>query len=895
MNNIIGSKWYKVDFHCHSPASDDFPRNSTQPKCSNREWLLTQMSNKIDCVILSDHNTAKGLDPIRNTLKELEDENKTNPDNGYRPIVIMPAVELTAPDNTHILAIFREDINSALIEQFIGQLLPPAGQQNHQLVLGTATNIIIRNAKQNSEEILIIPAHVDKPKGVFQNTNQYAVEQIFSEEPHAIELINNSEDLPYQYQKNLIKGLAHVKGSDAHSLEEIGRSYTWVKMTKPSFDGIKIALTNPEQSIIRSPYFPPNLPSEQITKLSILSPLCSNDHEGPLEIELSPWYTSIIGSRGSGKSTLIEAIRLGLQRDTIQFLPSDQLNIVQKFKDGALDNDSLISVEYRKTNELYKLEWSKETSQLYHQVESGEWEKEDTFSTARFPISIYSQKMLYEIATKNDAFLTVIDASEEVNIEHWNKVKLELEEKYKRVCSDHRIAIREVSDLSKIQGQYDDITRKLTLLNDAGLQPLQEALKSFNIDKRKLDEAINSLELTITSLSTLTENIPSITPTIEDTDLGKFIRSARTIEDSLIKDVDGLIKHYQEKILSLRNNPYYLQLSSDITEINHQLNTKVSTLASAHITPDALSSLLSNEQALQKKLENKHVLEEKVLDLAQKKEQVYQDIINHRKKLTLLRNDFINSLNLEDLKIRVLALSCEENSLIAGYQKKTHIERHVLSILDTSNQNSLLYPLFKINKFLPDNETLKYREIEKLKKFHEDHANNIENSTYVSLHGSLKNRIRDMTSEDIDNFMCWFPEDGLDIKFKDNEDQFRQLESASPGQKSASMLSFLMSYGTDPLVLDQPEDDLDCGMLASAVIPAIARNKKKRQIIIVSHSAPIVVNGDADYIIAMKQVSKRLRPYTSGGLQDQTIKDFICNQMEGGELAFKARFNRILG
>ncbi|WP_165493935.1 hypothetical protein [Acinetobacter sp. ANC 4178] len=45
----------------------------------------------------------------------------------------------------------------------------------------------------------------------------------------------------------------------------------------------------------------------------------------------------------------------------------------------------------------------------------------------------------------------------------------------------------------------------------------------------------------------------------------------------------------------------------------------------------------------------------------------------------------------------------------------------------------------------------------------------------------------------------------------------------------------------------------------------------------------------------MKQVSKRLQPYTSGGLQDQSVKEFICNQMEGGELAFKARFKRILG
>lgn len=63
--HIIGSKWFKVDFHCHSPASDDFPRNRDQEKCSYREWLIGHMSQEIDCVVLSDHNTAAGLEPIR--------------------------------------------------------------------------------------------------------------------------------------------------------------------------------------------------------------------------------------------------------------------------------------------------------------------------------------------------------------------------------------------------------------------------------------------------------------------------------------------------------------------------------------------------------------------------------------------------------------------------------------------------------------------------------------------------------------------------------------------------------------------------------------------------------------------------------------------------------------
>ena len=111
---------------------------------------------------------------------------------------------------------------------------------------------------------------------------------------------------------------------------------------------------------------------------------------------------------------------------------------------------------------------------------------------------------------------------------------------------------------------------------------------------------------------------------------------------------------------------------------------------------------------------------------------------------------------------------------------------------------------------------------------------------------------------------------------------------ASPGQREASMLQFLLSYGTDPLLLDQPEDDLDCLMLSMSVIPAIMSNKKRRQLIIVSHSAPIVVNGDAEYVISMQHdphrpVSRTLR-CTAGSSDEGT--DMPSNGGGGKSVSF---------
>ncbi|MFT5807850.1 MAG: hypothetical protein ACI9LG_002144 [Moritella dasanensis] len=116
------------------------------------------------------------------------------------------------------------------------------------------------------------------------------------------------------------------------------------------------------------------------------------------------------------------------------------------------------------------------------------------------------------------------------------------------------------------------------------------------------------------------------------------------------------------------------------------------------------------------------------------------------------------------------------------------------------------------------------------------------------------------------------------------------LEQLSSGQYLTELKSRIDTSKQEV----EPEDDLDCLMLSNSVIPAIVRNKQKRQLIIVSHSAPIVVNGDAEYVISMKHDSQGLRYNIQGALQEQAVKDNICNQMEGGEKAFRSRFNRIL-
>ena len=154
--------------------------------------------------------------------------------------------------------------------------------------------------------------------------------------------------------------------------------------------------------------------------------------------------------------------------------------------------------------------------------------------------------------------------------------------------------------------------------------------------------------------------------------------------------------------------------------------------------------------------------------------------------------------------------------------------------------------------------------------------------------------IQGLTPEQIDRIRCWFPDDSLDVRYslKDGE-SFKPVEQGSPGQKTAALLAFILSYGNEPLVLDQPEDDLDNHLIYDLIVTQLREIKQKRQVLVVTHNANIVVNGDAENVIALDVRSGQTRIVTQGGLQEPSIREEICRVMEGGKEAFDQRYRRI--
>lgn len=127
------------------------------------------------------------------------------------------------------------------------------------------------------------------------------------------------------------------------------------------------------------------------------------------------------------------------------------------------------------------------------------------------------------------------------------------------------------------------------------------------------------------------------------------------------------------------------------------------------------------------------------------------------------------------------------------------------------------------------------------------------------------------------------------------------VERLSPGTRGIVLLLLYLAIDTDddrPLIIDQPEENLDPRSIFVELVERFRSAKQRRQIIIVTHNANLIVNTDADQVIVATCGPHRpgqlpeIR-YQGGGLEDPTIRASVCSILEGGEEAFKERAKRL--
>lgn len=146
--------------------------------------------------------------------------------------------------------------------------------------------------------------------------------------------------------------------------------------------------------------------------------------------------------------------------------------------------------------------------------------------------------------------------------------------------------------------------------------------------------------------------------------------------------------------------------------------------------------------------------------------------------------------------------------------------------------------------------------------------------------------------ESWENLRCTRIQDAMDMKlFRADGTLAGSIAegSLSDGQRNTAALALLLAQEGGPLVIDQPEDELDSNFVFRELIPMLRKVKMKRQLIMSTHNANLPVNGDAELVYAFEARSSRGEVLAQGGLDQGNVTKAVLDIMEGTEEAFRRR------
>ena len=909
-----GARWWKFDFHTHTPASDDYGKGMNQPDLRNlspKEWLLNYMRAGIDCIAITDHNTGDWVNRLKEALQELEAED--HPD--FHKLYLFPGMEISVTSGIHLLAIFDPLKTSSNLDVLLGKVdyrgTPGRSDNETSMTFDKVVEIIV------STNGIAIPAHVDRENGLFLqyqgNTLQKALD---CKDVFAMELMDLNFQKPQTYIDKRLNW-TEVLGSDAHhpnGNEEQrypGSHFTWVKMESPGIEGLRLALLDGQLSVQRSDQvnIDPNGYADSVIEKIEVSNSRYIGRANTFKQTFNPWLNGIIGGRGTGKSTLVEFLRIALRR--VDELPEDLEPEFEKYcrvypdrkDDGLLTKDAEIKVIYRKNGIRFRIQWDINggLESIEQEGSNGEWRRAIGDIRQRFPIRVYSQKQIFQLAKKPLALLRVVDETSDVDLHAWSE-KWKIEES--RFLSQ-RAKVREIEigfvEERRLRGELEDVKRKLAIFEKAGHS---EILKSFQKWSRQQQD-IEAWEKSWTGVEKqLSEISDEIVPDLlegtsfdlnstEDNELKGYAARVHNRMEEIRKGVEALASQAGEVVVEWRKNKNESSWKKCVEEaVQAYQELKENLALESAGDPAAYGEFVQRRQTIEQQLNELQERKKQVVELKKQADAQLQRLMEIRRELTENRRKFLSSVLRDNpyVQIRVVPYGARE---IVESEFRRLLRKEDGSFdkdIGSPDGQGLLGELYVNFCNAEDFEHNLSNFKTRVKKIASDEYGK---EKVADLRFAA--HVRKLQPEDIDRLDLWFPEDSLDVRYSATGDgrNIRSIREGSPGQKTAALLAFLLSHGDEPLILDQPEDDLDNLLIYDLIVAQLREVKRNRQVIVVTHNANIVVNGDAELVVALDVRGGETQKECEGSLQQIQVRETICSIMEGGHKAFKDRYRRI--
>ena len=473
----------------------------------------------------------------------------------------------------------------------------------------------------------------------------------------------------------------------------------------------------------------------------------------------------------------------------------------------------------------------------------------------------------------------LIDGSEQVNFRQYKENQSE----YIDAAMDNRgktkVLWHKINQLTRLNGEMAEVSRQIKVMETAKptqiLKNHRDRKKQINIAAeilQKSEYVLKQLDNTLSNIKLNSFDAPASTgdPKIDAVLQPGFVEWGSRL--NLVENaVSQLTEWFMKWQKDMGEQGFVEEVLSDMEE--YQQNQE--RFRNAGMELDDFPELLERQARIQKEVQEIDIHKRSLMQLKDRYTNQIIDAANtNRKRLSERRRSFLQELmknnQFVQISLRPFGQPWSEAEVElrkilraeTGFYRDFNIIKNIYNSQDEDRFDRIkeyIIDLWEGREQVKDIDFLIHLKSKMMK-----------NGVYVGLH-------------------LWYPEDRLETTFGTQKD----LNHGSPGEKAAALLSFIFSHGSDPLLLDQPEDDLDNKVIQKLVKTGIVEKKRIRQIIIVTHNANIVVNGNSEMVFPLR-VSNGETSTDAKSLQNEHIRTNICDIMEGGKRAFEQRYKRIL-
>ena len=857
-----GAIWLRADFHLHTKADKEFTYTGNENDFC-RLYVEQLKSQNINVGVITNHNKFDKNEFVALRKKALKEG-----------IGLFAGVELSVNDGAngiHCLLVFDFEKWCINGEDFINQFLTAAfegiaNRENENTRCKYNFETVLQKLNEhanNGRDSFIILAHVEQNSGFFNELDggriqQFVSNDLFSHFVLGFQKVRTYDKIATWKTWFGDKLPAFVEGSDCKNIEEIGRPHqqngeaktTYIKIGDFNFEALRFALTDFNYRV--------KLNSKPEIKNSYIKSIA---FEGGLldetKIDFSPELNTLIGIRGSGKSSVLEILRYTLG------IPLSPIAVDPRYKDGLIENvlrsggKSIVTI-VNKQKEEYRIE------KIYGQKEDiykGNVLQPSISVSAVFDYPVYfGQK---DLSNKDADFEA--DLIQRLVGTRLKDIQSKIEQK-KREVGNIVAEIKKLRNLNDLKKETETVIKnaehQLKFFREKGVEDKLKQQTLFDSDVSKLSQSESSVRSYLNELQSLIAN--------HDYFFQQEI-SGSEVNQEFFDEAKNLLKELKsefEKLKSIQKNSVLLQekykeliakinvkkdgLKEEFAKIKREIGTDT-------INPDNFLTL--NRQIDTSRLK---LLE---IDKSEKKRKEWQDEL--LKKLADLDNLWLDEYQL--LEKEVNRINEAESKLSIAVEFKGRRDKFTDKMKQIFRGSGIRETAYQEVETTYKDFIQIYKDSSKL--------NTILNENQVV---DFKRRF----SENLEDLLTFKVDNKIVIQYNG-----KSLDKHSLGQRASALILFLLAQKeNDVLIIDQPEDDLDNQTIYDEVIKELKKIKGNMQFIFATHNGNTPVRGDSEKVVGCSYDEKKITVH-SGSIDNHQTQRFIVDIMEGGDEAFSRRKN----